>query len=110
MKEGIELALGRLDKAVHEEMVKAAKAFEALGIEEGEDAMESTAGVIIVLQHRLSHAVGAYLGAMLEGGVSVHLVRTQTGLFKDSASSAIDLAAAQAISQHALEKLSEGEQ
>lgn len=102
MKPELEQCLDALDKAIHDKMIDAAMAFNDMNMEDYIEIMESTGGVVTVLQSRHMHAIVAFLGAMLDMDISTNLVREQAGRFKESFSEMVDDAVTMAICQHTL--------
>lgn len=103
MKPELEKCLDELDSNIHDQMVKAALAFTDMNMEDYIEIMESTGGVVTVLQSRHMHAIVAFLGAMLELDVPTNTVREQAGRFKEVFSEMVDDAVTMAICQHALQ-------
>ena len=108
MKPEVERALDELDTAIHESMVEAAYKFMDMGITDFGGVIDSTGGVVTVLQARHMHAIVAFLGAMLDSNIPMSSIRSQAGAFKDSVSEMIDDAVTQAVCQHALQETVEG--
>jgi len=106
MKQELEKCLDELDAAIHDSMINTAMRFMDMDMTTFNEVLDSTGGVVTVLQARHMHAIVAFMGAMLDSNIPLVTIRAQANALKEGLNDMVDDAVTQAICQNSLNVVS----